>query len=323
MKYKYVFGPVPSRRLGVSLGVDLVRHKICTMNCIYCECGETTNLTLDRMEYVPLNDIKEELKSFLDHNPDPDYITFSGSGEPTLNPCMGDFIDYIRTIRPNVRIAAITNSSLISLPDVKKALLKTDVILPSLDAVTQKVFQKINRPHPGLKAENIAKAIEEFSREFTGKIWLEVFVVPGVNDELSDIIALKEAIHRIRPDQLQLNTLDRPGTISTIIPASKEEMKWIAQIIDYPDTEIIARVSNNKPESFCQNDLEAAIIETIKRRPCTKTDLLNIFGNKEKILEDCLNTLINEGRIAARSGERGLFYNLSNTEKNEIKETGQ
>jgi wyosine [tRNA(Phe)-imidazoG37] synthetase (radical SAM superfamily) len=316
MHYKHIFGPVPSRRLGVSLGVDTVLHKICSMDCIYCECGKTTRLTMERMEYVPLIEIKEELNHFFQHNSDPDYITFSGSGEPTLNTNIGELIDYIRSVRPDTSIAVLTNSSLIDCHDVKAALLKADVVLPSLDAVTEDAFMRINRAHPKLKAKNIAKGIEDFAKEFTGKIWLEVLILPEINDNVSDIIALKEVVHRIRPDRLQLNTLDRPGTIFEIKPASDEALEWVASILDYPDTEIISKNKGNKYNPFRGNYPETAILETIRRRPCTKTDLLKIFGTEEKILNKYLRTLTDESKIVAKPGERGLFYHIQNPPPN-------
>jgi wyosine [tRNA(Phe)-imidazoG37] synthetase (radical SAM superfamily) len=311
MRFNHIFGPVPSRRLGMSLGVDLVLHKICSMDCIYCECGETTQLTLDRREYVRFRDVKEELDRFLRHHPDPDYITFSGSGEPTLNPCMGEFIDYIRSIRPHVGIAVLTNSSLINYPDVKAALLKADLVLPSLDAVQEEAFLSINRPHPELEIGAIAKGIEDFAREFTGRIWLEVLILPGINDELSDLIALKEAIHRIRPEKLQLNTLDRPGTLSEITPASFEDLQWVERILDYPNTEIIAKAKGDIKTYFRQDDFKTALIETILRRPCTKTDLLKIFGTDEQLLNRHLKDLMRERKIVSMHGKRGSFYHTT------------
>jgi wyosine [tRNA(Phe)-imidazoG37] synthetase (radical SAM superfamily) len=308
MRYHHIFGPVPSRRLGMSLGVDPVLHKICSMDCIYCECGKSTQLTLERMEYVSFRDIEDELDHFFQHNPDPDYITFSGSGEPTLNPCMGELIDYIRSVRPHIKIAVLTNSSLINYPDVKNDLLKADLVLPSLDAVCEKAFLRINRPHPKLETKAIAKGIEDFANEFTGRIWLEVLILPGINDELSDLTALKKVIQRIRPEKLQLNTLDRPGTLSDIKAASVDDLQWVAQILDYPDTEIIARNIGNIKGSFRQDDLKSAIIETIRRRPCTRSDLLKIFGYEDQVLDTCLKTLVRECKIVSKPGERGGFY---------------
>src|SRR5210317_1036745 len=144
--YKHLFGPVPSRRLGISLGVDLVPHKVCTLNCIYCECGSTTLLTLDRAEYVPLSEVMDELTDYFEYSPDPDFITFSGAGEPSLHSGIGQILKFIKKLKPGIRVALITNGTLFSDPLVRKELQDVDVVLPSLDAATDAAFRKINRP---------------------------------------------------------------------------------------------------------------------------------------------------------------------------------
>jgi len=308
MQYHYIFGPVPSRRLGISLGIDLVTHKTCSMDCIYCECGKTTELTLEQKEYVPFNDVVKELDHFLTHHSDPDYITFSGSGEPTLNSCLGDVIDHVRSKRPYIKIAVLTNSTLILNPSVWQALLKADIVLPSLDAVSKKAFLKINRPHKGADAEEIAKGIEAFAKAFKGKIWLEVMILPGINDGTSDLMELKEAIHRIKPDRLQINTLDRPGTLSDIKPASRSNLERISALFDFPNTEIIARVGEDVKAGIMREEIRGVIIETIHRRPCTKEDLLKILGVEKNMIDTCIDTLLQEKKIVGKSEKRGIFF---------------
>jgi wyosine [tRNA(Phe)-imidazoG37] synthetase (radical SAM superfamily) len=143
--YKYLFGPVPSRRLGMSLGVDLVTHKVCSLNCIYCECGATTELTIKRKEYVPICDVKNELKHYFENNPDPDYITFSGSGEPCLNSGIGEVIEFIKSKRDDISVAVLTNGTLLNQIQVRKELLKADLVMPSLDAAERYCFTKIKK----------------------------------------------------------------------------------------------------------------------------------------------------------------------------------
>ncbi len=145
--YKYIFGPVPSRRLGMSLGVDLVPHKVCSLDCVYCECGKTTKLTTDRMEYILYDKVTDELKHFIENNPAPDYITFSGSGEPTLNSRIGDVLEFIKKIKPDIPVAVLTNGTLFNDKQVRSEIMDADVVLPSLDAASQEVFEKINRPN--------------------------------------------------------------------------------------------------------------------------------------------------------------------------------
>lgn len=308
MKYHYIFGPVPSRRLGISLGVDLVTHKTCSMDCIYCECGKTTELTLEQKEYVPFKDVIKELDHYLEHHPDPDYITFSGSGEPTLNSCLGDVIDHIRSKRPHIKVAILTNSTLILNPLVRQALLKADLVLPSLDAVSKKAFLRINRPHTGVDAEEVAKGIEDFAKAFKGKIWLEVLILPGINDGLPDLMELKEAIHRIKPDRLQINTLDRPGTIPDIKPASGPDLERVAALFDFPNTEIIARIGKDVKTRTKEENIRDAIIATIHRRPCTKEDLLKTLGVDKETIDACIDTLLKEKKITGKTEERGVFF---------------
>jgi wyosine [tRNA(Phe)-imidazoG37] synthetase (radical SAM superfamily) len=310
MKYKYIFGPILSRRLGISLGVDLVLHKTCSLDCVYCECGKTTDLTIQQKEYVPVQDIKKELDHFWTNNDDPDYITFSGSGEPTLNNKLGQIIEYIKSNKPNINVAILTNSTLFSDPEVRKSLLKADLVIPSLDAVSKKAFIKINRPDKDLDINKIIKGIEDFTKEFKGKIWLEVLILPGFNDKESDLLLLKDAIKKINPDTVQLNTLDRPGTISDIKPASKLELEKVSDIIGFDNIEIIAKTDQNIQVNpvIQERDIEAAIIKTINRRPCTQQDLLQVLGVKRDILKKKLSILEQKKLIKGISRERGVFY---------------
>ena len=219
--YQHLFGPVPSRRLGISLGIDLVPMKTCTLDCIYCECGQTTDLTIARGEYVPLESVKAECRHYLDHHPVPDYVTFSGSGEPTLNCHVGEVIRFIQSREQQVPVAVLTNGTLLGDPRVRDELKEAAVVIPSLDAATGRVFRKINRPHPRLDVNTFIDGLVRFRRDFSGQVWLEVFIVPGLNDTLAELTALKQAIAKIAPDRVQLNTLDRPGTVNNIRAADR------------------------------------------------------------------------------------------------------
>jgi len=178
MKYKHLFGPVPSRRLGISLGVDLVPHKVCSLNCIYCEVGETTNHTLERKEYVPVSEVLDELDHFLSGNPELDYITFSGAGEPTLNIGIGEIISHIKENFPQYKLALLTNSTLLSDAKVRADVKKVDLLLPSLDAISEDVFSKINNPASNLRSQDIIDGLIEFKKIFKGEIWLEILLFP-------------------------------------------------------------------------------------------------------------------------------------------------
>jgi wyosine [tRNA(Phe)-imidazoG37] synthetase (radical SAM superfamily) len=206
---KYIYGPVNSRRLGSSLGISLTPHKVCNFDCLYCQLGKTPQKFLERKEYFKIDEIIAEVNSWMTNNLEAaqalNFITLSGSGEPTLNSGIGSLIDSLKKII-KVPIAVITNSSLLGDSSVRRQLLGADLIVPSLDAVTEDAFQKIDRPGPGIKLEEIIEGLVSLRREFRGKIWLEVMLVKGLNDNLAHSRRLKETIERINPDRVQLNS---------------------------------------------------------------------------------------------------------------------
>lgn len=311
--YKYLFGPVPSRRLGMSLGVDLVPAKVCSLDCVYCEVGKSTKLTLERREYIPYAGIVAELNDYFANNPDPDYFTFSGSGEPTLNSRIGDVISFIKQHKPHIPIAVLTNANLLYDAQVRSELMQADLILPSLDAATQATFNKINRPPAELSVAMHVQGLIDFSREFTGKIWLEVFILPGYNDSTAEILALKEVIEQVQPDSIQLNTLDRPGTISGLHGASRSELKRVSKLLDFDNVMIIAAPPQRKHIKSYRSDAEAAILETIARRPCTLDDIEQILGLHRSEINKYLDVLEAEQKIEVVEQQRGAFYQLKTT----------
>ena len=306
--YKYLFGPVPSRRLGMSLGVDLVPHKVCSLNCIYCECGRTTNLTIQRKEYIPYDDVVEELKNYMKNNPAPDYITFSGAGEPTLNSRIGDVLDFIKTNWPDIPVALLTNGSLFNHEQVRTQILKANLVLPSLDAASNSVFHKIDRPFHEISIEDYIQGLIDFRKEYKGKIWLEILILPDINDSIRELQLLKNAIIKINPDKVQLNTLDRPGTVNNLRPANKAELQQIINFWDFNNTEIIASVPERKDMKSYREDTENAILETISRRPCTLNDLGKILGIHINEINKYLGVLDDDGKIETNRQERGVFY---------------
>jgi len=308
--YKYLFGPVPSRRLGVSLGVDLVPHKVCSLNCIYCECGITTNLTIKRKEYVPYNDVVRELEHYFRNSPDPDYITFSGSGEPTLNSRIGEILHFIKTLKPDIPIAVLTNGTLLYQKQLRFELLEADVVLPSIDAALDTSFQKINRPFHELNIEQFIKGLQDFRNEYKGKIWLEVFILPGYNDDITNLIQLKTAFDRIHPDSIQLNTLDRPGAIADLRPANRDILQAVSDFWKLDNVEIIASAPERKEIKSYRDDMESAVLETIHRRPCTVSDLAQIIGSHVNEVNKYLNVLEADGKVETVRQERGIFYQI-------------
>ena len=308
--YKHLFGPVPSRRLGMSLGIDLIPKKVCSLNCVYCEVGKTTKLTTDRLEYVKYDHVITELQQFMSHHSKIDYITFSGSGEPTLNNRIGDVLRFIKKEYPQIKTAVLTNGSLLYDKKLRSELLNADVILPSLDAASQEVFEKIDRPNPNLKIETYIQGLIDLRKEYSGKIWLEILLLKGYNDSKEELELLKEAILKIKPDSIQLNTLDRPGTVSGLIPLTKEEMQGVIDFWNLQNVEIIASPPERiKIESY-NGDIEAAILETIARRPCTLDDLHHLLGIHTNEINKYLGGLEANDKIETVDLERGVFYEL-------------
>ncbi|MDH4206475.1 MAG: radical SAM protein [Desulfobacteraceae bacterium] len=311
MQYNTLFGPVPSRRLGISLGVDLVPMKTCTLNCIYCECGKTSHLTLERKEYVSFEAVKKELTHYLAHHARPDYITFSGSGEPTLNSKIGDVICFLKDRVPDVPVAVLTNSTLFSQKQVRSDIKNALVVIPSLDAATEKIFNKINRPSPHLHVDKIIDGLIRFRKEYNGKIWLEVFIIPGMNDTITELNALKLVIGKIKPDQVHLNTLDRPGSVSTLRAATREELEHVLDVFQMENAAIVADPPEHKALFAYRKDTAAAILGTIARRPCTSKDLSEILGLQVKEVDTYLKSLEADEKIKVIKQKRGLFYQLS------------
>jgi len=271
---KHIFGPVPSRRLGASLGIDIIPDKTCSYDCVYCQLGRTTNKTIERKEYVQNDAIIVELKSLLSTLESPrkaiDYITFSGSGEPTLNSAIGNLSREFKIIT-DIPIAVLTNGSLLYREDVRDALSNADLVVPSLDAVTEEVFQKVNRPHPSLTIEKVIDGIKEFSNSFNGEIWLEIMLVKGINDGQEEIERMAEVAADMNLAKIQLNTVIRPPTEKFALPLNAEEMQQIKEKMG-EKAEVIAHFDRNK-EKIYKGDVETEILAMLQRRPCTVLDI--------------------------------------------------
>lgn len=308
--YKHLFGPVPSRRLGMSLGIDLVPKKVCSLNCVYCEVGETTKLTVDRMEYVKYDKIISELKEFMSNSPKIDYITFSGSGEPTLNSQIGKVLTYVKQNYPGVKTAVLTSGVLLINKQLRAEILEADVILPSLDAASQKVFEMINRPNPSLRIDRCIQGLIDLRKEYKGSIWLEIFLLKGYNDSPEDLKLLKEALLKIKPDIVQLNTLDRPGTVSGLKALTNGELQAIADNWNIPHVEIIVSAKERTSVESFSTDIEATILSTIARRPSTLTDLHQILGIHVNEINKYLGPLEANNKIKTVDLKRGVFYEL-------------
>jgi wyosine [tRNA(Phe)-imidazoG37] synthetase (radical SAM superfamily) len=229
---KYIYGPLKSRRLGLSLGISLTPYKYCSFDCIYCQLGNTTVQTKEIKEYVKIAEVEEELRQWLEDNKDVklDYITISGCGEPTLNSKIGLLIEQLKKIT-NIPIAVITNTSLVNIDSVRKDLLNADLIVPSLNTVNPKDFLKINRPLADINIQDIIDGLIKLKNEFKGKIWLEIMIVKGVNDDSSQAKKLKSIIDKINPDKIQLNSPVRVTAENNILSADRKTLKEIKAIL--------------------------------------------------------------------------------------------
>ena len=303
---KYIFGPVPSRRLGRSLGVDLVPYKTCTFDCIYCDLGRTTHKTVSRQSYVPPEEIQGELEltlSVLEKKPD--YITLSGSGEPTLNTNIGEIIRRIKEIT-STPVAVLTNSSLLSLDEVRRDLSEADVVLPSLDAITPALFEYINRPHPSLRIEEIISGLIQFRKQYRGQIWLEILFCRGVNDDKEEIEKLKEVIERIKPDRIQLNTPVRPPAEDFAFPLTLGQLEEIRETLG-DKAEIIPEFAAPLGEEF-NSVKDTEILNLIKRRPCTTEDISKALGLRIDEVVKHLDHLRKTGAVRYRMYEHRCYY---------------
>ena len=239
-----IFGPVASRRLGLSLGIDLVPLKFCTYDCVYCQVGRTTNLTTERKEYVPLDTVIKELKAKLDTAPD--YVTLSGSGEPTLYAPLESLINSIKQIT-DIPLAVLTNGSLLWQVDIRQALAQADLVCPSLDAGCEATFFEINRPCPEITFDKMLQGLIDFRQQFTGSYWLEVFIIKGINTDPAELEKLADCIKRIAPDRVQVNSATRPTAESSVAAPLREELEQIAgQLAD--NAEVADGLSMSQPE---------------------------------------------------------------------------
>ena len=301
----YVYGPVPSRRLGYSLGVDLLPFKTCSLDCIYCQLGSAGRTTCERGTFYDKEIILEQIRSVVASGRQIDTITFSGSGEPTLSALLGELIRDIKSFT-DIPVTVLTNSTLLTRPDVRAELLAADRIVPSLDAVTQDVFERVNRPHPSLRIEEIIEGLKAFRSEFKGDIWLEIMLVMGVNDGLNHIRRLKDVIAEFQPDRVQLNTVVRPPAEAGAQPLSRKALEDIQNIIG-GTCEIVADfVRPSIPGSSSR--LQAEILAVVGRRPVTLEDMrVSLESHRDELLKH-LNKLEEEGKIRRTRHKNKVYY---------------
>jgi len=316
---KYLFGPVKSRRLGWSLGVCVIPHKACTYNCIYCQQGETLNPIITRKEYFPSKEIHNQVANFLRDSSraaEINVITLADPGEPTLASNMGEVIRWIKDMTP-IPVAVITNSSLMWMDEVRDELLHADIVLPSVDAISEDVFQRINCPHPSLSNEKILDGIYRFSRLFAGKLFPEVMILEGINDCDREIKLIIEFIKKIRPDRVHLNVAERHVNFDYVRSPSLSRLEDIQS--RFP-AEIPVDIVGKAPHVFSfgkWNNVEEKILSHLSRRPAVPGDLVSALGIPLELLMPALRKLEKKGGIIEIPDRTDNYFYLNREKNNE------
>ena len=298
---KYLFGPVYSRRFGLSLGIDLSpEKKVCNFDCLYCELERAK--PVENMENPPpVEEILSELKDFLSKNNYPDVITITANGEPTLYPYLDRLVDEINNIKGKSKSLILSNGSTIHIKKVRQALKKLDIVKLSLDAVNDKTFYKIDRPVKSISVEKIVEGIKQFRKEYKGYLVIEVLLVKYVNDNEENIKELANVLREIKPDRVDLGTVDRPPAYR-VFPVSNHELLKYSGYFHGLNINVVER----KFEKSYQFDLtEEEILNTVSKRPITQEDIENTFSlETKKIFEK----LLKEGKVKKIENQNGIFY---------------
>jgi len=274
-EYNYLYGPVPSRRLGRSLGIDIVPLKVCTLDCIYCQLGRSPVVSIERRDYVAAEAVLDEMAEKAAGGLEADFITIAGSGEPTLNSDLGKIVKGIREIT-NIPVGILTNGTLLYRPDVRADCATADVLMPSLDAGDEETFERINRPHKDISIEKLVSGLCAFREEFAGEIWLEVFIVEGLNSDADQIRKIKGLIDRIRPDKIHVNTAVRPTAEANVRKVEAEKLGAIARQLG-ECCEVIADLGPDLPARHVTTGPED-VLSMLKRRPCSVTNVCRGLG---------------------------------------------
>ena len=304
---RYVYGPVPSRRLGRSLGIDLVPFKTCSYDCVYCQLGRTTYQTATPEEHAPVAAILEELAGTLRRGPHPDFIGLAGSGEPTLHARIGELIAGIKRLT-SLPVAVLTNGSLLWRPEVRAGLARADLVMPSLDAGCPRVFERVNRPHRDIPFERMVDGLVAFAAGFAGQIWLEVFVLRGITDRPAESGRIAAIAKQIRPARVQLNTVSRPPAEADARPASTASLERLRRRFQ-GRCEVIAGERPATPGGAAAGrDAGGEILALVSRRPCTVDGIATGLGLAPNEVLKHLDGLCATGAVRSSRSRRGSFY---------------
>jgi wyosine [tRNA(Phe)-imidazoG37] synthetase (radical SAM superfamily) len=305
---KYLFGPVPSRRFGRSLGVDLTPYKTCSLDCVFCQLGRTTHKTVERREYVNMEEVLRELEEWLETDGEADYITLSGSGEPTLHERFGDVLALIRE-KSEIPSLLLTNGTLLHLPEVREAAALASVVKVSLSAWDQASFGWVNRPHAELRFEELISGQKAFRKEYSGQLWMEVFLVSGMNAMPGDVSRIAALTEEIGPDRIQLNTAIRPAAEDFAVPVSEERMAELTHLF-HPPAEIIAEFSKQKDLKLRAN--RESVLAMLRRRPCTARQIADGFGMHLNEVSKYLGNLLSAKEIRTERKGGTVYYAVAN-----------
>ncbi len=294
MMGKYIYGPVPSRRLGRSLGVDLLKPKSCTVDCVYCQLGSSPPLPPVRKRFVDPDEVERELRERIESGGKADYITLSGSGEPTLSIDLGRTIRFAKGLDV-APVCVLTNGTFMSDPAVREELSAADVVIPNLDAADEDTFRRVNRPHPDIDFDAMIEGIVRFGREFDGKLLLEIVLIEGMNNSDEHLHKLADTVNRIRPAGAWVGSVYRPPSEDFAKPVGPEGLQHARGIIG--DS---ARVI----ESFKAKDIDvhyAALIEEVaallSRRPETVSGVAMSLGANEHEVFKAVSILLKKGVV--------------------------
>ena len=302
--YRHLFGPVPSRRLGRSLGVDLTPFKTCTLDCIFCQLGRITHKTFRRAEYTPVWHVEAELDAWIKECGQADHITLSGSGEPTLHARFGDILQFIRT-RTAIPTVLLSNGTLFFLPEVREAARCADIVKLSLSAWDQRSFEQVNRPQPSLQFACVVEGQRAFREGFHGKLWIEVFLLDGINTVQRDIKAIAALVESIAPDEIHLNTAVRPPAEASALAVPREQMEALAALFHRPAKVIAEFAAGDSAEIEAS---ERTILAMLQRRPCTTAQIAEVFGMHVNEVSKYVGKLLGMGQIHADRTRDGVYY---------------
>jgi len=300
----YLFGPVPSRRFGRSLGVDLTPRKTCTLDCVFCQLGRTTHKIMTRKEYAPVESVLAELGAWIKENGKADYITLSGSGEPTLHSGFGEVLHFIRS-HSSIPGVLLTNGTLLHLPKVQEAASHAHIVKVSLSAWDQASFGWLNRPHPELPFHQVVDGQKAFRARFKGQMWLEVFLVADMNSLPPDVAKIAALAKEIRPDRIHLNTAVRPPSEDFAVPVSRERMESLASLF-CPKAEVIAGFEAKQRSAM--HAAQEEIYSMLQRRPCTAQEIAETFTMHPNEVSKYLGKLMKENRVRAQVLNTLLYY---------------